>query len=254
MRLWFFLFFTTLSLHASSQDTIRMDLVKRQINLVHEGCELSDVLLYNMHDNENTSAAVGRIMSRKVSGEFFELVHTGKRNLSFKYGRDSVHIDPNRIYTDAGIWLQLQRNRKTDLALHRMIADWRDTLLSHLRIDERTLVIALHNNTDRGYSYRSYEYQQEYAREGQALYKGSRQDKDHFYFVTDKTIFGKLMMGDYRIILQDNALMTDDGSLSVYCGQLGIPYINVEAEHGYLYQQLKMLWFLYRQLVPDAFK
>jgi hypothetical protein len=42
--------------------------------------------------------------------------------------------------------------------------------------------------------------------------------------------------------------MTDDGSLSVYCAQLGIPYVNVEAQHGHIWRQLYMLIFALQQL------
>jgi hypothetical protein len=45
--------------------------------------------------------------------------------------------------------------------------------------------------------------------------------------------------------------MTDDGSLSVYCGKLGIPYVNVEAQHGHLVRQLKMLIFAFQELVDN---
>jgi hypothetical protein len=67
--------------------------------------------------------------------------------------------------------------------------------------------------------------------------------------VTDQNIFEKLSTGKYHVVLQNNELMTDDGSLSVYCGQLGIRYINVEAQHNHLIRQIKMLIFAYQKLV-----
>ena len=40
---------------------------------------------------------------------------------------------------------------------------------------------------------------------------------------------------------QNNATVTDDGSLSVYAGLKKIDYINIEAEHGKTAQQKRML-------------
>jgi hypothetical protein len=236
----------------SGQDTIPLPLSGTEVNVLAFGKDLSSTLLYNMHDNENTSALAGRILSKKHGGSYFELMHTGKRNISFLFGEDSIHIDPNRIYTDTGIWLQLAKNKITDTLAYQMIANWRDSLLSILDIQGRSLVIALHNNTNQQYNFRSYMPGEEYADEAQAVFKGCVRDKDDFYFVTDYRILDRLCFGQYHVVMQANDMMTDDGSLSVYCGQLGIPYINVEAQHGHLFRQLRMLLFAYGQLVDKG--
>lgn len=243
----FFLFFCWPVL-AHAQDTTFLPLLGLNVKLVHEVHARHDVLLYNMHDNENTSASAGRIMARKRGGDFFELMHTGRRPLSFEYKGDSVHIDPNRIYTDAGLWLQLQVNRKPDTTLFRILRTWRDTLLNKLDIHDRTVVIALHNNTDHRYSFTSYLPGEEYAAEAFLLHPGLLRDPDDFFFVADAAIMDTLSVGRWPAVLQNNMGMTDDGSLSVLCGQLGIPYINVEAQHGHLLRQLLMLGFLYGRL------
>ena len=216
------------------------------------GDERSSVLLYNMHDNENTSAVAGRVIAARYGGQYFELIHTGERNIGFAHGEDSLWIDPNRIYTDAGVWQQLQKNKNNDTLLFQMIVDWRDSLLSILRIEERSLVIALHNNTNKFYSLASYIEGGEYELDADTTYVGRIRDMDDFYFVTDTSIFQILSTGRYHVILQDNEMVTDDGSLSVYCGRLGIPYINVEAQHNHLIRQVKMLIFAFQKLVPPT--
>jgi len=75
---------------------------------------------------------------------------------------------------------------------------------------------------------------------------------DDFYFVTDPLIFQILSSGRYHVVLQAEETLTDDGSLSVYCAQLGIPYINVEAQHKHLVRQTKMLIYAYQKLVMDG--
>jgi len=259
--------------HLQSQDTLSLPLLGRNVTVYFSGAPQSPVLLYNMHDNENTSATAGRIVSKKYGGEYFELLHDGKRLISFAYGGDSVriddsmhvdrllhpgdsifvddsvHIDPNRIYTDAGIWAQLKKNNITDTTLFRKIQSWRNSLLSILDVKNRELVIALHNNTNKNYGYKSYMPGEELEKEAAALHQGTRGDKDDFYFVTDPNILSQLESGRYNIVLQANNTMTDDGSLSVYCAQLGIPYVNVETQHNRLLRQMKMLIFVFQRLM-----
>ena len=240
-----FYFFLSL-MHA--QDTIPLPLSGTDVKLLVFGEDSSDVLLYNMHDNENTSALAGRVISQKFMGEYYELIHNGKRNISFLLGEDSIHIDPNRIYTDTGVWLQLQRNKITDTLAYQVVAAWRDSLLSVLDIKDRSLVIALHNNTEGKYSFKSYLPGQEYEKEAHSFYKGCIPDFDDFFFVTDHKILHALIVGQYNVVLQANETMTDDGSLSVYCAKLGIPYVNVEAQYGHIWLQMYMLIFVLQQL------
>ena len=235
-----------------AQDSFQLPLLHSSVEVINYGGDTSDVLLYNMHDNENTSAMAGRVFGEKYGGSYYELLHTGKRNLSFLFGEDSIHIDPNRIYTDTGVWLQLEKNKVSDTAAFELIAFWRDSLLTSLRISERQLVIALHNNTANNYSFKSYQPGEIYADEAQASKRGSVRDKDDFFFVTDPEQYLRLSKGRYNVVLQSTETLTDDGSLSVYCGQLGIPYINVEAQHGHLPRQIKMLIFAYRELVENV--
>lgn len=231
-----------------------LPLMGTPITLAMSGDSTSQVLLYNMHDNENTSAVAGRVVSSRYGGQYFELLHTGDRNIGLAYGQegDSIFIDPNRIYTDAGIWLQLEKNRNKDTLVFEAIATWRDSLLQLLDIHNRQLVIALHNNTNKFYSVSSYLPGGEYEMEADSTFVGRIRDLDDFYFVTDQTIFDQLSTGRFHVILQAKDTLTDDGSLSVYCARYGIPYLNVEAQHDHLMRQIRMLIFAFQKLVTGA--
>ena len=50
--------------------------------------------------------------------------------------------------------------------------------------------------------------------------------------------------------LQDNARITDDGSLSVYFARKGIPYMNIEADTTHLTEQTEMIRVA-RQMLKD---
>ena len=64
---------------------------------------------------------------------------------------------------------------------------------------------------------------------------------------TEENYFDNIKRLGFNVVLQNNMKVTDDGSLSVYCGKQRIPYINVEAENGHLTEQKEMLaaiWLL----------
>ncbi|MEO6130288.1 MAG: hypothetical protein ABIQ02_00465 [Saprospiraceae bacterium] len=249
MKMYTSLFYM-ISLYASwSPNQVSLPLCGTDINLSISGFKNSPVLMYNMHDNENTAAISGRIMAVKYGGQYMELEHSGDRNITFLYETDTISIDPNRIYTNTGIWLQLAKNNIEDTSAFNEIAIWRDSLLSILNLNSRTLVIALHNNTNENYSFSSYTFGGEYAKEADTTYQGAIKDMDDFYFVTDPGIFEVLATGRYHVVLQANETMTDDGSLSVYCAQNGIRYVNIEAQQGRLLRQIKMLIFAFQHLV-----
>jgi D-alanyl-D-alanine dipeptidase len=69
----------------------------------------------------------------------------------------------------------------------------------------------------------------------------AEQDPDDFFFVTDRMVYNDLKELGFNCVLQNNEKVTDDGSLSVYCGTRNICYVNVEAQHGHLEQQVAML-------------
>ena len=66
-----------------------------------------------------------------------------------------------------------------------------------------------------------------YEVDAEAVYNGKHKDPDQFYFVTSARLYGMLTPTKFNVVIQNNANVTDDGSLSVYCGQRGIEYVNV---------------------------
>ena len=272
-------------------------------------------LYYNMHDDENTSLEAAKKVMEENGGVLYELAHSGNRNIEFLVDSTRYEIDPNRIYTEAGVWRELRRVALRDSLLtvmairvqdslglvqirdslfqagdsilygelfemlktnpvvveggrlsirlplpplqfnardtlvFAMVRSFAQELLSVMKIDSQDLVIALHNNTNNGYSLDSYLTENIYEEEAIATYRGLHPDADDFYFVTERWIYEALQPNYYHIILQDNHNMTDDGSLSVYCGQRGIHYVNVEAQHKHEKEQKEMLEILLERLV-----
>ena len=118
-------------------------------------------------------------------------------------------------------------SRRTTAAEHA-VEQFAKDLLSIYSIEQADVVIALHNNSDGDYSARSYEKGGEFASDAAAVVIKDGSDPDDFFFVTETAVYDALRRRGYNVVLQDNRRVTDDGSLSVYCGRAGVRYINVE--------------------------
>src|SRR5262249_55000455 len=96
-------------------------------------------------------------------------------------------------------------------------------------------------NTEAHYSALSYAKGGAFASDASDVFIKDGSDLDDFFFVTETAVFDALRRRGYNVVLQDNRRVTDDGSLSVYCGRSGVRYVNVEAQQGHLEQQVAMI-------------
>ncbi len=217
----------------------------------------SKFVFCNLHDDENTSVEAAESVLSDDHGRLIEIRHTGKRNCAFSLAGKKFALDPNRIFTAAGVEATLaahsnespdeeaaQHTPEQTLVNPRAIAavkQFADELLGVMCLDEVDAVVALHNNTDARYSAASYLQGNVYAKDAEDVFIAKGSDADDFLFVTERPLFESFKSRGLNVVLQNNSTVTDDGSLSVYCGKKGKAYINVEAEHGHLAQQIDML-------------
>jgi hypothetical protein len=244
IRSSFFLIFIFSGLFLYSQDSVNVKKYKiGDTNLtfhttIYYPHPLS-VTFINLHDDENTSVNAGLDFLSKYGGTLFQLQHTGKRNFTFKINEDSFSFDPNRIFTDTGLQATLQKQsfyRQDAFTEVKKIAD--SILINN--VNDKKLIIALHNNTEDGLSILSFKRKGYEARNASRLYINLSMDPDDFIITTDATIFHYIKHRKINVVLQ-HPKPEDNGSLSVYAAKNKINYINVEAKHGYLEQQIKML-------------
>ena len=242
------LLLTRCTLSSAQEIVATFDVGGTEVKLMAHHSDKPGLLYFNMHDNENTSVNAARKVVSKNGGTLYELVHSGGRYIEFPNGDTLVRIDPNRIYTEAGVWRELDRNGITDTAVFDMVRGFGRCLIDTMKLDSQELIIALHNNSNHNYSYHSYTSGGEYEKDAIATHRGRKRDEDAFYFITSDDYFQPLQGTCYHIVLQDNRFVTDDGSLSVYCGQKGIDYINVEAQHNRKCRNRKMIKQMLREL------
>lgn len=212
-----------------------------QIRVVYAQKAGAKLIYFNMHDNENTSAQAGWQTLRESGGKLVELQHTGERNLSFNLEGKRYVVDPNRIFTPLGIKKTLETNSRFDAQAAAEVEAFSNAVVNDFGLKRGELVVALHNNTPDSYTVKDYLPRGTYARDATATHYVAGSDADDFFFVTNLLHFQRLKAEGFNVALQNNATVTDDGSFSVFCGNFGVPYINVEAEHGHLEMQKSMI-------------
>ena len=183
----------------------------------------------------------GSSPSAGPAGRLVELQHGGKRDITFRLDGGDFAVDPNRIFTAEGVRRTLSRLSRRTAKAERAVEQFAGDLLSIDSIERADVVIALHNNSEGQYSALSYEKGAVYGSDAAAVFIADGTDPDDFFFVTETAVFDALRSRGYNVVRQDNRRVSDDGSLSVYCGRAGVRYINVEAQHGHLEQQVAML-------------
>jgi D-alanyl-D-alanine dipeptidase len=207
------------------------------------------VAFVSVHDDEDTAVAAAGDVLRELGGRLLELRHTGGREIDFRLGGVGHRVDPNRIFTPAGRRATLEALSTWSQPADDVVAAFADELLSTLGIDDVDVVVALHNNTPDRYTAANYLPGGTLAADAAEVRLQPGGDPDDFFFVTDRGMFTALADRGHAVILQNEATVADDGSLSVWCGLMGIPYVNVEAEHGHRAHQAAMLRDLVQVLV-----
>lgn len=205
-------------------------------------------LLVNLHEDEQTSVQAALDVIRRVGGEIVKLRHSGERLIRFQIEGKEYAVDPNRIFTPAGCRATLERYSRPDPAAAEAALAFARHLMRSYGLDRSGVIITLHNNGDGGYSVTDYLPGGELEQDAEEVFLAPGADPDDFFFVTTREWFETFQAEGFNVVLQNNRSVTDDGSLSVLAARLGIPYVNLEAQHGHHRQQRRMLRVLLRKL------
>ncbi len=195
--------------------------------------------IVHLHDNESTARTAAETVLAVSGGVLLTLKNSDKRLLPFRHGGRNYLADPNRIFTLAGRRATLKVLSRYDKGAAVQLLRFANFFV--LQVEPAETIVGVHNNTDANYSVLSYLEGGSFAGDAKETHFNSSLDPDDFYITTDDSLFQKLKRRDFNVVLQDNARADDDGSLSIYYGTRGRSYINVEAEHGHLAEQILML-------------
>lgn len=236
------------------------------ISLIHWGTNRSTHLCFvALHDNENTCVEEILPLLKHRPGRFVELQAEGKRMINYqaKAKAKKYPFDPNRIFTKSehaillnalGMAPELALKRKKEYQpIANALQPLGEDLFEALR--NPRLVVSLHNNYHqpgkKSYNIAWYMQGGAEAKQAQTVHINPERAASDFFVVTHPFYFHALAAKGFQVVLQ-SALPDDDGSLSVYCARLGIPYINIEAAHGNNEEQREMLLALYEILCEEG--
>jgi hypothetical protein len=197
------------------------------------------IYFINLHSNETTSMQATVEYLGSDAGCFIHLLHGEVRYVQFDLGSIHYKIDPNRIFTPLGRKQTLKKNSTYSKKADKETARFADTILGMMQ--QPKLIIAMHNNTNKGFSIESYTKGKSEAPNAANVYINKMMDPDDFVYTTEPKVFNYLKLKKINVVLQKTKGFVDDGSLSVYCGNKKIPYINIEAEEGHKEEQLQIL-------------
>ncbi|MCP2039600.1 hypothetical protein L1281_000165 [Neisseria sp. HSC-16F19] len=208
------------------------------------------VLWLHVHADETTALDAARNHIRTTGrGCVLVLDHPHGRELHWPLGGHTLHIDPNRIFTPAGRGRVLAAQACSVPQAEAVVAQAVEPLLQQY-LQQRCLLVAVHNNATGGFGVDSYAEGGHLAADAAAVALPQPQAADDFFYVTHRRAFDFFRSRGHNVVLQ-HPQVRDDGSLSVWAAQAGIEYINVEAQHGHLQQQQAMLQAV--QAYIDAF-
>lgn len=206
----------------------------------------SQFLFLNIHEDEATSIAVAQDFADQKAINFIYLSHIQTRRINFNIKGKPYSVDPNRIFTKKGRNKTLEPSGLFKLKAKKQAAYLSETILK--LIAPYQIVITMHNNTDVNYSIKSYLPGGGEAQNTAQIHINDQWDADDFIYTTHQAYFDYLKAKDVNVILQDNQRYVNDGSLSVYCGEKGIPYLNIEAQKGHYEAQYKLTEIVYEML------
>ncbi len=202
--------------------------------------DITNIVYISLHDNENTSVEAAKSLLEVKGGTLIKIENNLQRLIRFRLKGVNYAFDPNRIFSREGIEQTFRENKRTSSPAIDEVTKFAQRLL--MLIPENTsCIIALHNNMDGDYSVTTYLPGNIREFDAKAVFADSLQDADDIAFTTDSLLYQKMADNGYNSIWQDNENARRDGSLSIYCGERNIRYINIETQHGKIDQYAEML-------------
>ncbi|CAM9607515.1 unnamed protein product, partial [Ectocarpus fasciculatus] len=196
--------------------------------------EISSFAFLNLHENENTSVVAARSFLLTHGGSLVKFNNGFSRLISFQLssGGATYSVDPNRIFTEEGIVATLKTYGPYSDEAVAEVKKLADEILSLYQFDQQSTVLALHNN---GGTYGADDYLPggTYQNDASQVNIVDGSNPSDFYYVVTEYYFKTLAEMGYNVVLQNNATVTNDGSLSYYSGIAGKGYINFEAQAEY---------------------
>ncbi len=200
-----------------------------------------------LHSNEHTSFHAALNMVEKYGGRVIEIRSGYKRVIKFAMDGRTILFDPNRAFSKKGRHDTLlnydphlnygTHNKKVNRAVETFMAE----IVTTYDLANRSVIFAMHENTDGKYSIQSYQKGDKRSRNAKRVFRNPKQDPDDFIFTNSEKLFEALKKKGINSVLQDRENAEDDGSFSIFASRRDITYINIEAQYHHHTMQRRML-------------
>ena len=182
----------------------------------------NDMLWVHVHADETTALEAVRAHIRgQGRGCFITLAHVHGRAVQWPLGGQVYAIDTNRMFTENGRRRLLARQGCYQAEVATTIGGALAPLITDY-LQQRRLLVAVHNNAAGGFGVGSYTAGGSLAADAAAVAVEQPQHPDDFFYVTHRRAFDFFRARSYNVVLQ-HPRVTDNGSLSVWTAQAGIP-------------------------------
>jgi hypothetical protein len=202
-----------------------------------------------LHDNENTGKEAAEIYCGAVGGSITELCYGEVRNITYGDKKGTYSFDPNQMFESGGLYksMQFYSDQKPSHKEIQLVRSFADSLLVCYKRLSVQCFITLHNNTEGDFNIHSYVSGKLKAVRDR-VYINRTMDPDDLIFVTETVYYAYLRRAGVNVVLQ--SISAKDGSLSVYAQRSGIPYVNIEVQHGHWEENLRLI-FVVAQMFKD---
>ncbi|MES2828303.1 MAG: hypothetical protein V4687_09115 [Bacteroidota bacterium] len=231
-----------------AMDTTKIVLNNLKVNLVRYSYGKPNINFLVVHDDEDTGVKAAFEYIQFSGGSLIDCQYGGGRNFRFSHQGNNFITDPNSIYTYEGVVTRLYKfgNADNDEVL-KQLQQISTTILDTYNAKQLGYFFTLHNNAEEGFGISTYLKDNELGSTADSVFINPLMDADDLIFVTDLKLYKALKAVNVNCVLQ-SADAPDDGSLSVYAMQKGIPYINVEVQHGHRDEHLRLIEIAIRVL------
>ncbi len=246
----------------------------------------SKITFFAPHHNEQAALKLAKEYVEKYGGRLIEVQSFNdkgvpNRFVNFSFNSKNYIVDPNRIFTENGRSCRYA-SADVDLVV-KLFAD--NILKMLLKDDQRSLrdgesvLVAVHNNSDvdakniamkaadltalsfyKGDNSGRFSFGSLSDQAAGLFLSNLEADADNFVFLSSYTHLRYFTEKGFNVIIQKPASQlqskkctVDDGSLSVYSGQQGVPYICIEADGSDGgYRQRQMMEAIYQLIKQNS--
>ncbi len=197
-----------------------------------------------IHNNEKTAGKTMSYALNKYGGRAVTINNKDKRSIKLSHLAKDFEIDPNRLFTERGIRRYIKKYYKKIKSksiinnITNYTLDIKDFLLSNLKRNKGTYLIAIHSNrSDTNFSINT--FTKDTISKYYDVYLNKKHNPKNFFYVTNNSDYIYFKKKNYNVVYQKK--IDDDGSLSIYSAMKGYPYINIEVEEGDDEFQIRMM-------------